>query len=76
MGANLIFTLYFGWIYAIIYTGWWEIFWCQYHKRKTKLLGDDFKRDWISKTVAVVSKYITLFACLAVVLIPFAFAGL
>lgn len=75
-GASIVFTAFFGWIYAAIYTGWWEILWYHYHKRKTRLLTDDFKRDWISKAVAVISKYITLFMLLAIILIPFALAGL
>lgn len=75
-GASLVFTAFLGWIYAAIYTGWWEILWYQYHKRKTNLLANDFKRDWISKSVAVISKYIALFAFLAIILIPFALAGL
>jgi hypothetical protein len=66
-GASIIFTAFFGWIYAIIYTGWCEILWYRYHKRRTKLLTDDFKRDWISRIVVWISAIITTIIILAVI---------
>ena len=26
-GAKFVFALFFGWVYALIYTGWWEAMW-------------------------------------------------
>lgn len=75
-GASLVFTLFFGWIYAMIYTGWWEVIWYKYYKRKAQLIDKDFRRDWISKITVWVSKYITIFVFLIIALMPFAFAGL
>jgi hypothetical protein len=54
-GASIVFALMFGWLYATIYTGWWEMIWFQYHRRKTKLIGDEFKRDWFNKIVVGIS---------------------
>lgn len=56
----LAFSLLFGWIPALVYTGWWEIVWGVYHKRKTRLIDARFKRDWISKTVIFSSVAIPL----------------
>lgn len=72
MGANLIFTLYFGWIYAVLYTGWWEIIWYQYYKRRTGLIGPDFRRDIISKVIAAISYVAARLALLIIVALPFA----
>lgn len=75
-GASIVFMVFFGWIYAVIYTGLWEMLWYRYHKRKTKLLEKEFRRDWISKIAAVIAKYITLLILLVIVLIPFALIGI
>lgn len=59
--ASLVFTLYVGgWIYASIYTGWWNIIWAQYHKRKTKLIERHFKRDPVTKIVVFLALLIPL----------------
>lgn len=66
-GASLVFTLLFGWIYATIYTGWWEALWYQHHKRRTRLLDNEFKRDWISRLVVWVSATITISLIVAII---------
>lgn len=60
-GANFLFALWFGWIYALVYTGWWEIIWGIYQKRKTKWINQNFRRDWISLIVIFISMAITVF---------------
>ena len=72
-GASLVFTLLFGWVYASIYTGWWEMIWYQYHKRKTLLINKDFKRDWISRVVVWVSATITILMILTIIFLLVAF---
>lgn len=62
--------------HASIYAGWWDMIWYQYHKRKTRLIDKEFKRDWVSRVTVWVSKYITLFILLIGIIISFAFAGL
>jgi succinate dehydrogenase hydrophobic anchor subunit len=37
-GANLIFTMLFGWIFAIVYVGWWELLWRVIHRREIRRL--------------------------------------
>jgi hypothetical protein len=71
-GASLIFTLMFGWIYAIIYTGWCEIAWLQYYKRKTLSISQDFKRDIISRVFATISYAVAKIAFLTLIALPFA----
>lgn len=44
-----------GWLPALVYTGWWDMAWYEYHKRKTKLIDGRFKRDWISRIVVFLS---------------------
>ena len=68
-GASLVFTLLFGWIYATVYTGWWEIIWHQYHKRKTQFIDKNFKKDWISIIAVWVSVAITTLIIVAVVVV-------
>lgn len=68
-GASLVFTLLFGWIYASVYTGWWEIIWYQYHRHKTRLIDKKFKRDWISRGAVWVSVAITTLIIVAVAVI-------
>ncbi|MFP4097880.1 MAG: hypothetical protein ACLFU1_03740 [Alphaproteobacteria bacterium] len=74
--ASLVFTLYVGgWIYASIYTGWWNIIWAQYHKRKTKLIDAHFKRDLLTKIVVFVSYCIAKLLLYFAIAFPFAIAG-
>lgn len=54
-GAKYSSALFFAWVYAVIYSGWWEVIWNQYHKRKTKLIDKNFKVDWINKIVVFIS---------------------
>ena len=54
-GPNYVFAAFFGWLPAAVYAGWWEIIWYQYHKRKTRLIGKNFKRDWVNKIVVFIS---------------------
>lgn len=54
-GAKYSFALYFAWTYAVVYAGLWEMMWGVYHKRKTKLIDENFKRDWISRIVVFTS---------------------
>lgn len=54
-GAKYTFAFLFGWLPALVYAGWWEILWGVYHKRKTRLIDANFKRDWVSKIVAISS---------------------
>lgn len=73
-GANLIFTLMFGWLYAIIYTGWWEVAWHLYHKQHTRLIDTSFKRDILSALVVLISKSLTVLGLLFAGLIFIAFS--
>ncbi len=57
-GASLAFTRLFGWLYATVYTGWWDMVWYQYHKRKTGEIDHSFKRDFLNKIVVAISKII------------------
>ena len=54
-GAKYAFTLVFGWLYATVFTGWWQMIWFQYHRRKTGLIDKSYKRDWLSRVVVGVS---------------------
>lgn len=54
-GARYAFAFLFGWVPALIYHGWWEIIWHQYHKRKTKFIDESFKADWINRIVVFIS---------------------
>lgn len=72
-GASMVFTLMFGWLYAIIYTGWWEMAWHFYHRRHTRLVDESFKRDIFSTIVALVSKSFTILGLLFVGLTFIAF---
>ncbi|AGH97843.1 hypothetical protein [Micavibrio aeruginosavorus] len=74
-GASIVSTLFFGWLYAIIYTGWWDMVWYQYHKRRTKMIDDGFKRDICSQVVFVTSKIVTILVILFMILIFFAVCG-
>lgn len=71
-GASLMFTFYLGWLYAIIYTGWWEMAWAQCHKRSTGQRDKNFKRDPCTQTVVTVSKGVTLLVVFILVLSAFA----
>jgi hypothetical protein len=72
IGANLVFTIFFGWIFAVIYTGWCDIAWYQYHKRQTGLLDSNFKRDAVSTISAIVSLIVAKLAFYTVLAFPFA----
>lgn len=74
MGAR-VFTLLFGWIYAAIYTGWWEMIWYQYLKRRTGLIDENFKRDILTKTVVFISTLVAKLILFVVIALPFAVAG-
>lgn len=74
-GASLVFTLLFGWIYASIYTGWWEMIWYQYHKRRTGLIGENFKRDILTRIVVFISRLVAKLILFVVIALPFAVAG-
>ncbi len=50
-GPNYVFAFWFGWIPAVAYAGWWEIIWGLYHKKVTKLIDKDFKRDFVTTFV-------------------------
>lgn len=75
-GASLVFTLYFGWVYGVIYIGWWEMAWYQYHKRKSGLIDKNFKRDAINKVVVTISYFVARLAFLIIIAFPFAIASL
>lgn len=60
-GAKYAFALLFGWLPALIYTGWWEIAWYQYHKRITKLIDAKFETDWISGAVIFIALAVPMF---------------
>lgn len=60
-GAKFVFSLLFGWLFAVIYTGWWEIIWNQYHTSKTKLIDKSFKTDWVNKIIVFVSVAVPAF---------------
>jgi len=75
-GASIVFTALFGWIYGVIYTGWWEMIWYRYHRQKTKLIDENYKRDWFSTVIVFISYYITRLGLLVMISMPFAFAGL
>lgn len=62
-----VFALLFGWIPASVYAGWWEIVWYQYHKKKTKLIGKEFKTDWVNKIVVVTSITVSILVMVWVV---------
>lgn len=53
--------LVFGGIYLVVYAGWWEMIWRQYHKMKTGLIDKDFKGDWVSRIVVLISMVVTIF---------------
>ena len=65
----LAFSLGLGWIPALIYTGWWEIAWHQYHKRKTKLIDKNFKTDWINRIVVFASVVIPALLLASIVIL-------
>ncbi len=74
-GASLVFTFFFGWIYGSIYTGWWEIVWYQYHKRRTGLIDENFKRDILTRIVVFISRLVAKLILFVVIALPFAVAG-
>ncbi len=61
-GGKYVGAILFGWIYALIYTGWWKIIWYQYHKRASKLIEKSFKIDWFNKVIILASGAISVFA--------------
>lgn len=74
-GASLVFTAFFGWTYATIYTGWWEMIWYQYHKRRTGFINEDFKRDIFTKIVVLISYLVAKLILFSVIALPLAVAG-
>lgn len=54
-GMLYALALFFGWLPAMLYAGWWEIIWHQYHKRMTRQIDAHFRRDWISRIVVFIS---------------------
>ncbi len=52
-GASLLYTRIFGWLYAIVYTGFWLMMWRKYHEKRTKLIKQKYQWDkfhqWIIK---------------------------
>jgi len=75
-GASIVFTAFFGWIYGLIYIGWWEMVWYQYHKRKTGLINENFRRDALNKVIVIISYFIARLAFLIIIATPFAIASL
>lgn len=65
-GGGIVLSLIavFGWIPAIIYTGWWGILWSSYHRRITKKVDRHFKQDWVSSIIIWAS-----------IILPFFIAG-
>ena len=66
-GARYVGALLFGWVYAVIYHGWWEGIWHQYHKRVTKQMDKNFKTDFVN--IVVVFFSIALPAGIAAIII-------
>lgn len=54
-GGARSFTTLFGWIFAFLYAGWWEMLWYVYHQRKTHLIDAVFRHDFLSKIAIVFS---------------------
>ncbi len=75
-GASIVFTAFFGWIYGVIYIGWWEMAWYQYHKHKTGLIDENFKRDAINKVIVTISYLVARLAFFIIIAFPFAIASL
>lgn len=63
-GASFIFSLVFGWIYAIIYAAMCEAIWYLYHKKITKLASTTYRTDLINRLVIILA-----------VTLPFIFAA-
>jgi hypothetical protein len=73
-GASLAFTLFFGWIYAIIYTGWWVIVWRQFHHRKIWRVPEKFKSDVLTVAVFHISRILSMAVFILLCLSAFALA--
>lgn len=67
-GAKFVFALFFGWIYAAVYAGWWEIVWNLCHRKVTGLIGREFKGDWVSRVVVFISMAVTIFIAILVLM--------
>ncbi|MCP4393336.1 MAG: hypothetical protein GY804_03570 [Alphaproteobacteria bacterium] len=72
-GASLVFTLFFGWIYATIYTGWWLIAWKHYHLKYSKTIIPDYKYDKMSSIAVNTSVILPLIPTIYIAFISFGF---
>lgn len=57
-GANLAFSLIFGWIPATVYVGWWELLWRFLYRKRQKTSKD--KARLLSSIVIIFSLLISL----------------
>ncbi|MFO1242528.1 MAG: hypothetical protein U1E36_04920 [Rickettsiales bacterium] len=60
-GASFVFFLFFGWIPATMYVGWWELAWRKYYRSKMISLRKGLGDDWFSNLVIIISFFTTLF---------------
>ena len=59
-GAKIAFALTFGWAYAAVYTGWWDMVWYRYHAWSRKEASIKIERDILSNITTRFSFFTTI----------------
>ncbi len=54
-GASNIFYLFFGWVPAAAYAGFFELIWRRQHRDTIRALSETFKGKWISNALIIFS---------------------
>ncbi|MEM7069126.1 MAG: hypothetical protein AAF478_09600 [Pseudomonadota bacterium] len=59
-GAQLVFTLLYGWVPAVIYAGFWELVWRIWRRNKIRNAGENYRGRWFSNAVILMGLFFAL----------------